>query len=291
MLKMLEKWYRLLKRKFGWIVAIVGSLIGAFWTIDEKLLDSRASKGIGAWFAWLWKSLSDPQVTPLYVLVLLAVAVCLITASAISVPALRTLGRYKSMIEKQREELATLHKQIGIDDLTKIPNRRQLAEAFTTSMAHLAAKSHPFCMGYLDIVDFGKINAKIGHENADIALVEFANIMRNTLRDENDGFFRLSGDQFALIMAKVGISDALRVTRRVTEKLRETPCYAGEDAETGKRLTVDVRCRYGITDCVEGDTVEDCLKRADQALNRAKELDKSFGEDDACRQVVRAPAR
>ncbi len=117
----------------------------------------------------------------------------------------------------------------------------------------------------------------------------FCNIVRNCLRDDDDGFFRLAGDQFALIMARSGVSEALIVVDRIKTKLRETPCYAGENDTTGKRTMVNIRSQFGITDCIEGDTPDSSLERADAALIRAKARDTSKGEGETAVQIIKAP--
>jgi diguanylate cyclase (GGDEF)-like protein len=281
MLKTLENWNLSLKSKYGWVAAAIGSLLAALWWIDEKLLDNRVSKTLGSLIIDLWSYTTSSQPVPGYVLGLVSLAASLAAISLV----FWTLRK----IEFYTNEIGRLTKQLNLDSRTNIPNRRKLEAAFPNYKKDLAERN--FCVCYMDIVDFKKINEKINHEPANLVLKRFAERVKGVLRPEDD-LFRLEGDQFALLLAGTNVDGARICARRITESLRNENFHGGIDIKTGRSIDVDVRCRFGITDGTEEDKLEDCLDRADSALNLAKKYDASNGDgESAIRIVTRGDAR
>ncbi len=120
------------------------------------------------WLLGLWPLAAE---TRSYILV------CVIS-TAVSVFALyfrmrRRSVDYESTIKKLQDEIAGLQRKVGIDNLTKVPNRLEFIRVFQKNIEILHSKSRPFCVGYMDIVGFGRINSEVGHDNADKALIGF----------------------------------------------------------------------------------------------------------------------
>ena len=53
-------------------------------------------------------------------------------------------------------------------------------------------------LAFIDVDDLKKINDTLGHEEGDKALIDTAQIIRNTFR-ESDIIARLGGDEFAVL--------------------------------------------------------------------------------------------
>jgi len=276
------KWLRGIKTRY---LVGVAAAVPIIWQIDEKLLDNRISKILTSWVTNLISVAGDEWQVPIYALVIVVLAACLVTALLSRIPARLALDEARAEADKTaedlRQEIARLQKQLGFDDLTKIPNRRQLEEAFQANKKN----AKPFCLCYVDIVGFGAINERVDHERANRVLVEFASTVRNDLRGD-DELFRLEGDQFALVLCGTGVSGARACVGRIMKLLLDTPCYAGKHPQTEQPMMIPVRCRFGITDCAEEDTLQDCLRRADAALNHAKDKDESGGEGDSAVEII-----
>lgn len=76
------------------------------------------------------------------------------------------------------------------------------------------AKKQPFAIIFLDLDDFKSVNDTYGHKVGDAYLINFANHMKNELKEIN-GLYRMSGDEFVIFCE----SDVLRV---VVSRLLET---------------------------------------------------------------------
>ncbi|KPC99676.1 putative diguanylate cyclase YdaM [Geobacillus sp. BCO2] len=112
-----------------------------------------------------------------------------------------------------REEL---EKMVVTDYLTKLHTRRYLDERIQQSMGTDA--SGAFML--LDIDNFKQINDVYGHQTGDEVLVQVAETMRANIRD-SDVAARWGGEELAVYLPNVPLSDAVAVARRIMEKVRE----------------------------------------------------------------------
>lgn len=255
-------WLQSLKTRHKIVLgAVAAYFLFAKW-IDENLLGKTASDWLRRHLVEFWNNISEPVSLPIYALGIAAVV------ALVSVVATALVGMF--MYDRARQEIADLTSQLRTDDLTKIPNRRQIREMYAEKMKYLETDHSPFCLAYVDIVDFKKINSHVHHERADGILKDFAKIIESDIRKE-DRIFRLAGDQFALLLHKTTPSQATKAAKRLNEMLRDNAFPVDLDPDTNVQISITVQCRFGITDCHVGEVVETCLMRADAALKIAKE--------------------
>jgi diguanylate cyclase (GGDEF)-like protein len=76
----------------------------------------------------------------------------------------------------------------------------------------------PASMLFLDLNDFKSINDTLGHAEGDHALVVFADVLRNTLRD-SDVIGRLGGDEFAALFTDTTSSETMELLGRFQQAL------------------------------------------------------------------------
>ena len=108
------------------------------------------------------------------------------------------------------------------------------------------------------------VNDEWGHETGDEVLVAIAERMRRTTR-ERDVVARIGGDEFAVLWADLDTSDeALAATQRVVKTFDE-PFHVGN-----KQFHLDISAGVA-TFPADGESIEELLRRADEALYRAKE--------------------
>ena len=122
----------------------------------------------------------------------------------------------------------------------------------------------PLMLAQLDIDHFKPINDTHGHSTGDRALQAFASTVRASVRD-TDVLARWGGEEFVLMMAETGPDDA----RDLLDRVRQAVETLSIPHTTGVlRLTVSV----GLAQHRTGDTIDQTLERADQALYTAKAL-------------------
>jgi diguanylate cyclase (GGDEF)-like protein/PAS domain S-box-containing protein len=81
------------------------------------------------------------------------------------------------------------------DDLTGLYNRRGVFQLLETNFYQAQRYGLQMELYYCDLNDFKRINDELGHDTGDAALVDFANILRKTLR-KSDVVGRVGGDEF-----------------------------------------------------------------------------------------------
>jgi diguanylate cyclase (GGDEF)-like protein len=174
-------------------------------------------------------------------------------------------------------ENARLHRiverQALLDSLTGLANRRSIEEALRSELARAARFGTPAALVLADIDDFKRVNDRYGHAVGDEVLREFADALRETLR-ESDTAGRWGGEEFALILAGTDADGGAALAERARVLIGERTVHLpGGEA-------VQVTASFGVAAFPEcGGTVA-LLEAADDALYEAKRRGKN--------QVVRA---
>jgi diguanylate cyclase (GGDEF)-like protein len=159
------------------------------------------------------------------------------------------------------EKEEALFEQAVRDPLTGLYNRRFFDEALTMHVDR-RKRGHALALGYFDLDNFKTTNDTEGHAAGDAVLKAFVAAVRSELRD-SDIFARRGGDEFSVLFVDCGTDIAAAAIERVHARV-------GRDGASfeGRRLTIGFSA--GIAACRMGDTVEDLLERADQALYKSK---------------------
>ncbi|GJI94939.1 GGDEF domain-containing protein [Duganella caerulea] len=168
-----------------------------------------------------------------------------------------------SNITTSKKLEALLRMQSETDALTGLANRRKLMQALNDSHGLHARYRTPASVLIFDIDNFKDINDRYGHLSGDKAIQVTADVCRRELRT-TDFPARLGGDEFVILMPHTTWEQAMpiaeRLRQRIAEQLREL-------GTLGQGATIS----GGLSQMLPGDTsIEDVLKRADDALYRAK---------------------
>ena len=158
--------------------------------------------------------------------------------------------------------------QLLHDDLTQLPNRRQLMQRLATEVDHAQRVEHCGALLFLDLDRFKMVNDTLGHAIGDLLLVAVAERLQQLVG--NQGIVaRLSGDEFVILLTRLD-RDRDRATARVKvllDQIRgafDNALLAGEHRlhvtpSTGIALFPDADC-----------SAEQILRRADTAMYQAK---------------------
>jgi diguanylate cyclase (GGDEF)-like protein len=150
----------------------------------------------------------------------------------------------------------------NIDMLTRVPNRHRFAELARRA---LASEKSPAAMLMFDIDHFKRINDMLGHRAGDRALRLVARCMQETLRT-HDVAGRHGGDEFVLLLPRTSVLDAMLVASRIVERVQ---LLAEQQAFAQLSLS------FGVVQTQRGESVDEALHRADQALYEAKRQGRS----------------
>ncbi len=120
---------------------------------------------------------------------------------------------------------------------------------------------------FADLDDFKRINDRFGHPAGDGALRTFAEFLRRELRTI-DTAARLGGEEFAILLPGTDLEGAVVVGERIRQRLADQAIL--RENAGGKGLTTSI----GVVEYHSG-SPEELLRRADDALYRAKEQGKN----------------
>ncbi|MBS0245885.1 MAG: PleD family two-component system response regulator [Proteobacteria bacterium] len=177
----------------------------------------------------------------------------------------RTQIKRKRYTDRLRDNVAMSIEMAITDALTGLHNRRYMETHLGALTEQAAQRGKPLAVLILDIDFFKSINDGHGHDAGDDVLREFAVRIRKSIRNI-DLACRYGGEEFVIVMPETDIAVAGMVAERIRRKIAAEP-FAIQQGE--KRL--DVTLSIGIAALgAAGDNAAAMLKRADQALYRAK---------------------
>jgi len=150
------------------------------------------------------------------------------------------------------------------DVLTGVANRAKFLDVASLELDRARRHGHPLSIALLDIDDFKRVNDSSGHLAGDAVLVGLADVAGATIRSI-DSLARFGGDEFVVLMPETGTGGAAEVAERIRGAVEAAPWPSGEP---GLSITV---CLGVATLHEDEDSLDLVLRRADQALYRAKE--------------------
>jgi diguanylate cyclase (GGDEF)-like protein len=157
------------------------------------------------------------------------------------------------------------------DELTGISNRRHIFELLHQACQDKnALPDTHICACLMDIDHFKSINDTWGHQAGDAVLENLARSVRSGIRLK-DGFGRVGGEEFLLILKDCSIKQAQKQLVRLMDRI-------GNSSLMEECPDVALTMSAGLTDIRVGDTTEKIYSRCDKALYEAKAL----GRDCIC---------
>jgi diguanylate cyclase (GGDEF)-like protein/PAS domain S-box-containing protein len=158
----------------------------------------------------------------------------------------------------------TLRHQAIRDPLTGLFNRRYMEETIERELHRATRNGAPLGVIMFDIDHFKEFNDNFGHAAGDAILRELGTYLESKIRHE-DIACRYGGDEFILVLPECPIE----TTRQRAEQLREA--FKSLDVRyLGQSLPM-VTLSLGVAVFSEhGSSAESLLRKADQALYRAK---------------------
>ncbi|MBD8559687.1 diguanylate cyclase [Pseudomonas fluorescens] len=161
-----------------------------------------------------------------------------------------------------REHLEVQRQKALIDPLTGLPNRAAWSERLDYEVNAWHQRGNSLSLAMLDLDHFKRINDGYGHLAGDKVLKIIANVLSKRLRP-TDFIARFGGEEFVLLMPDSTLADALAVGEVLREAIAACPFHF-----KGEPVTITVS--MGVAQFQPGERSDLALKRADEALYRAK---------------------
>lgn len=150
------------------------------------------------------------------------------------------------------------------DGLTGINNRAWLNRKLPSLASRAERDQHPLSLFMLDVDHFKRFNDRYGHAAGDTVLKFVAHVLSSNVRPL-DLTARYGGEEFCVILPYTNSCGARLAAERLLKVLAETP-MPEEGGETLPNITVSI----GVACIQDGEHWESLIKRADDALYRAK---------------------
>jgi two-component system cell cycle response regulator len=186
-------------------------------------------------------------------------------AEVLNSPLLNFFQRQARLALLNAERSAQAQSLIYIDDLTKLYNGRYLNVVLDREMKRSERYRNFFCVLFMDIDFFKRVNDAHGHLVGSRVLVEVGSVLRACVRD-SDTVVRYGGDEFVVLLVETNADEAMIVAERM-RKMIEAESFV---KETG--LSIRLTISIGIAAFPEhANTKQTLLNLADQAMYRGKE--------------------
>jgi diguanylate cyclase len=173
----------------------------------------------------------------------------------------------EARIRELETELETTSDLVRHDQLTGVLNRRGLEEMFNKEVARGKRHDTLLCVGLLDIDNFKKLNDALGHDVGDQALIHLANVCRETLRPQ-DTIARFGGEEFVILLPETPMEEAVIALTRLQRELTKKFFLSGNEK-------VLITFSAGVTQMLPDDNQATVIKRADEAMYKAKQTGKN----------------
>lgn len=162
---------------------------------------------------------------------------------------------YREHLEEQRQKAL-------VDPLTGLPNRAAWSERLEHEVMQWQQHGNSLLLAMLDLDHFKRINDNYGHLAGDKVLKIIATVLRKRLRG-SDFIARFGGEEFVLLMPDTSLPVGAKLLETLRAAIEACPFHF-----KGERVTISVS--IGVSAFKVGEHSDLVLKRADQALYRAK---------------------
>lgn len=163
----------------------------------------------------------------------------------------------KIMLEYLSKLVITSTDAINFDPKTNAYSIRALQNDYS----YYNKSKHTFI--FMDLDKFKVVNDTYGHDIGDVVLIKFANHLKECADRIGGKAYRYGGEEF-IIVAPGTITD-------VYENINKTRVAFSKEVFKAKNIEFNVTVSSGMYESKPGEKAEDCIKKADELLYKAKE--------------------
>ena len=172
------------------------------------------------------------------------------------------INKMEDKISELQAELDRAYKELRIDPLTKVYNRKALEIDLKEILEKGKDRDLDLVIAIIDVDNFKEVNDEYGHLVGDFVLIKLADTMKTLIR-KSDKIYRYGGDEFVIVFNRSTLAHAKKSIERIIYKIYRTTLKYKENY-------IKITISAGITEHKAGDTIESIIKRADEALYKAK---------------------
>ncbi len=196
------------------------------------------------------------------------------------------INKIRGQLADQMESVAKVellteevYKLAVLDPLTNLHNRRSGEQRLFEEIARSRRHARPLTILLLDLDDLKQCNDKFGHDAGDTMIRAFADCLKRAIRG-SDLAVRIGGDEFMVILPECRAEEVRHVLGRL---------HGLEIECADEKVKVTFAC--GWADYQPGESAQELLKRADEALYTDKRSAKDNGGLRQITNPIPAPVR
>lgn len=175
----------------------------------------------------------------------------------------RRVALFSDITQRKKDE-ELIWQQANYDSLTGLPNRRMFYDRLQQEINKAQRSGLPLVLIFLDLDRFKEVNDTLGHDMGDNLLKQVSQRLLGCVRSY-DTVARLGGDEFTIVMGELNEMDSVeRVAQDILQKLSEPFPLGDEVFQTSVSIGITLYPK-------DGETLEELLKNADQAMYAAKQ--------------------
>jgi diguanylate cyclase (GGDEF)-like protein/PAS domain S-box-containing protein len=164
---------------------------------------------------------------------------------------------------RQRLQIEATH-----DHLTGLPNRKLFYDRFHIAKANAQRYQKGLAIISLDLDEFKTINDTFGHDVGDQVLVEVTRRLTTGLR-KGDTVARFGGDEFVLLLTEIkSREDVIEVAQKILHNFQAA--FHIDEHQFNLSASIGIALQPQ-----DGKTINDLVKKSDQALYQVKKNGKS----------------
>jgi diguanylate cyclase (GGDEF)-like protein len=170
----------------------------------------------------------------------------------------------EKIVEERTAELKeaneTISRLAATDELTRLSNRRSFNGFLTSAISAAVRHNYPLSMIMADLDHFKVVNDTFGHGEGDKVLQAFADLLRESIRAE-DVAARWGGEEFIALLPHTSREAAAALAERIRVAFEQ---------HSGSVTPISLSASFGVVQLQERDDADTLIRRADDALYRAK---------------------
>jgi len=199
-----------------------------------------------------------------------SVTAALVVGSAIwFATAASYISNLRARLSASLQHIATLATH---DAMTGLWNRRQIDLDLESAINHADRHGSVLCIALVDVDHFKAINDRYGHAVGDQVLTSIASCLAHSVRD-GDKVGRFGGEEFLLLLPATSMAQASALAERLRHQLGIL--------QLPPTCETPVTASFGLAAWQRQESAADLLRRADQALYRAKAAGRNRVEADS----------
>ena len=177
------------------------------------------------------------------------------------------LEKSSDEISALRQDLERVEVEANTDALTGLANRKHFDQRLALDAATATEEDLPLCLLLTDIDHFKKFNDTYGHRVGDEVLKLVGRCLKDNLKGK-DLPARYGGEEFCVLLPTTTMTDAEKLAENIRAALASREIKNKKTGESFGKVTLSI----GVAQFRPGETLDDFVRRADQALYKAKSM-------------------